>query len=100
MGRNVRTAYEYGLMTGKSAGRFDPEGSLTAAEAIVEPLTGLSREAQLCAIAVALRVMTENHVAYSHQWTRVNVNGTYWICDAYGLYCGPELIPYQHPNIS
>lgn len=123
------------------------EEAYEAAKAIVEPLTGLSREAQLCAIAMALRVITENHVAYSmesphyadpygffiegsascagctratglclnmlgipyehvnenaysHQWTRVNVNGTYWICDAYGLYCGPEQIPYQHPNIS
>lgn len=34
----------------------------------------------------------------SHQWARVNVDGTYWICDAYGLYCGPEPAPYEHPN--
>lgn len=118
-----------------------------AAKLIVEPLRGLSREAQLCGIALALRVITENNIAYSmesahyadpygffmeqsascagctratglclnmlgipyehvnenaysHQWTRVNVNGTYWICDAYGLYCGPEQLPYQHPNLS
>lgn len=115
------------------------------AKAIVEPLRGLSRETQLCAIALALRVITEENIAYSmesahyadpygffvdhsascagctratglclnmlgipyehvnenaysHQWTRVNLNGTYWICDAYGLYCGPEEVPYQHPN--
>lgn len=115
------------------------------AKAIVEPLRGLSREAQLCAIALALRVITEENIAYSmesahyadpygffvdhsascagctratglclnmlgipyehvnenayfHQWTRVNLNGTYWICDAYGLYCGPEQAPYQHPR--
>lgn len=34
----------------------------------------------------------------SHQWARVNVDGTYWICDAFGLYCGPEPAPYEHPN--
>lgn len=117
------------------------------AETIIEPLRGLSREAQLCGIALALRVITESNItysmesahyadpygffvehsascagctratglclnmlglsyehvnenAYSHQWTRVNLNGTYWICDAYGLYCGPEQVPYQHPNFS
>lgn len=118
-----------------------------AAKEIVEPLANLSREAQLCGIAIVLRIITENEVAYSmdalhyddpygffnlhtascagctratglclnmlgisyehinenaysHQWTRVNVNGTYWICDAYGLYCGPEKEPYQHPKMS
>ena len=24
-------------------------------------------------------------------------DGSYWICDAFGLYCGPEPEPYQHP---
>lgn len=117
------------------------------AREIVEPLANLSREAQLCGIALVLRIITENEVAYSmsaphyddpygffnlhtascagctratglclnmlgmpyehvnenaysHQWARVNVNGTYWICDAYGLYCGPEKVPYQHPTMS
>lgn len=121
------------------------EDAYEVAKEIVEPLRGLSREAQLCAIALALRVVTENNItysmesanygdpygffvdhsascagctratglclnmlgipyehvnenAYSHQWTRVDINGTYWICDAYGLYCGPEQAPYQHPR--
>lgn len=30
-------------------------------------------------------------------WCRVNVNGTYWICDAFGLYCALEPAPYSHP---
>ena len=38
-----------------------------------------------------------NENQYSHQWCRINVNGTYWISDAYGLYCGPEPAPYAHP---
>ena len=117
------------------------------AKRIVDPIRGLGREAQLCAIALATRVMAEKNIAYSmesahyadpygffvdhsascagctratglclnmlgipyehvnenafsHQWTRVNVNGTYWICDSYGLYCGPEQVPYQHPRFS
>ncbi len=38
-----------------------------------------------------------NENQYAHQWTRVDVNGTYWICDAYGMYCGPELAERQRP---
>ncbi len=41
-----------------------------------------------------------NHNKWKHQWCRVKVeDGTYWICDAYGLYCGPEPAPYQHPRV-
>ena len=40
-----------------------------------------------------------NENQYTHQWCRVDMGGgVYWICDAYGLYCGPEFAPYQHPN--
>lgn len=118
-----------------------------AARKIVEPLAGLSREAQLCGIALALRDLTDRSIdysmsdphyndpygffvlhsascagctratglclnmlgipyehvnpnAYTHQWTRIDMGGgVYWICDAYGLYCGPEPAPYQHPNV-
>lgn len=38
-----------------------------------------------------------NHNKWTHQWCRVNYNGTYWIVDPYGLYCGPEPAPYKHP---
>ena len=102
------------------------------AKRIVDPIRGLSREAQLCAIALATRVIAEKNITYSmesahyadpygffvdhsascagctratglclnmlgipyehvnenafsHQWTRVNVTGTSWICEAYGL---------------
>ena len=39
-----------------------------------------------------------NENQWSHQWCRVNVDGTYWICDAFGLYSGPEVRPYKHPH--
>ena len=41
-----------------------------------------------------------NENQWDHQWCRVPMDdGTYWICDAYGLYCGPEPAPYQHPYL-
>ena len=120
------------------------QAAYDAALEVVEPLAGMSLEAQLEGVAVALRQIFEENMYYStstdhyndpygyfvlgaascagctratglclnilgisyehvnenqwsHQWCRVNVNGTYWICDAYGLYCGPEPAPYQHP---
>ena len=39
-----------------------------------------------------------NENQYSHQWARVKVGGKYWICDAYGLYCGPEPGERKHPR--
>lgn len=128
------------------AGSDEVAQAYEAARKFVEPLSGLSREAQLCGIALALRIYNDTNVSYSmsaphysdpygffvlksascagatravglclnmlgipyehvnvnqysHQWARVNVNGSYWICDAYGLYCGPEPAPYQHPNM-
>ena len=33
----------------------------------------------------------------SHQWPRVNLDGRYWIVDAFMLYVGPEPAPYEHP---
>lgn len=61
---------------------------------------GCTRATGLCLNMLGIPYEHVNENAYSHQWTRVNVNGTYWICDAYGLYCGPEKVPYQHPNLS
>ena len=61
---------------------------------------GCTRATGLCLNMLGIPYEHVNENAYSHQWTRVNVDGIYWICDAYGLYCGPEKVPYQHPNIS
>lgn len=61
---------------------------------------GCTRATGLCLNMLGIPYEHVNENVYSHQWTRVNIDGTYWICDAYGLYCGPEKAPYQHPNIS
>ena len=58
---------------------------------------GCTRATGLCLNILDIPYEHVNENQYSHQWCRVNVNGTYWICDAYGLYCGPEPAPYQHP---
>ena len=58
---------------------------------------GCTRATGLCLNMLGISYEHVNDGQYTHQWTRINVNGTYWICDAYGLYCGPEPAPYQHP---
>ena len=58
---------------------------------------GCTRATGLCLNILGIPYEHVNAGEYEHQWCRVNVNGTYWICDAYGLYCGPEPAPYTHP---
>lgn len=55
-----------------------------------------------CAVGLCLNMLGidyehVNHNKWTHQWCRVPYNGTYWIVDSYGLYCGPEAAPYKHP---
>lgn len=58
---------------------------------------GCARATALCLDILGIPYEHVNENQYSHQWCRVPVGDTYWICDAYGLYCGPEPAPYQHP---
>lgn len=58
---------------------------------------GCTRATGLCLNILGIPYEHVNENQYSHQWCRVNINGVYWICDAYGLYVGPEEVPYQHP---
>ena len=51
---------------------------------------GCTRATGLCLNILGIPYEHVNENQWSHQWCRVNLNGTYWICDAYGLYCGPE----------
>lgn len=52
---------------------------------------------RLCLNQLGIPYTHVNEGVYSHQWCRVDVNGTYWIFDAYGMYVGPEPTPNQHP---
>ena len=60
---------------------------------------GCARATGLCLSILGIPYEHVNENQWSHQWCRVNVGGIYWICDAYGLYCGPEPAPYAHPYL-
>lgn len=77
-----------------SAHYNDPYGYFVLGSA---SCAGCTRATGLCLNILGIPYEHVNENQWAHQWCRVNVNGTYWICDAYGLYCGPEPAPYQHP---
>ncbi len=58
---------------------------------------GSTRATGLCLNILGIPYEHVNENQYSHQWCRVNVNGTYWICDPFSPYCGPETAPYEYP---
>lgn len=60
---------------------------------------GSTRATGLCLNMLGISYEHVNENQWSHQWCRVNVDGIYWICDAYGLYVGPEPAPYTHPYL-
>lgn len=73
----------------------DPYGYFVAG---VSSCAGCTRATGLCLNVLGISYEHVNENQWSHQWCRVKMDdGTYWICDAYGLYCGPEPAPYQHP---
>lgn len=65
----------------------------------VASCAGCTRATGLCLNILGISYEHVNENQWGHQWCRVNINGTYWICDAFGLYCGPEPAPYQHPYL-
>ena len=95
----LRQMYEMGLVEySTSAPHFsDPYGYLVSGAA---SCAGCTKATGLCLNILGIPYEHVNEDQWSHQWCRVNVNGTYWICDAYGLYCGPEPAPYVHPWLS
>lgn len=73
----------------------DPYGYLILKTA---SCAGSTRTAGLCLNILGIPYEHINENQWTHQWCRVNVNGTYWIVDPYGPYCGPEPAPYTHPR--
>lgn len=72
----------------------DPYGYLILG---VASCAGCTRTTGLCLNMLGISYEHVNENQWSHQWCRVNIDGVYWICDAYGLYVGPEPSPYGHP---
>lgn len=60
---------------------------------------GCTRATGLCLNILGYSYEHVNENEWSHQWCRVKLGNEYWICDPYGLYCGPEPAPYQHPYL-
>ena len=91
----LREMFDSGMSYSTSDAHYnDPYGYLVLGTA---SCAGCTRATGLCLNILGIPYEHVNENQWSHQWCRVNVNGTYWICDAYGLYCGPEPAPYEHP---
>ena len=94
----LREIFDSGMDYSMSSPHYnDPYGYFVLGAA---SCAGCTRATGLCLNMLGIPYEHVNENQYSHQWCRVNVNGTYWICDAYGLYCGPEPAPYTHPYLA
>lgn len=79
-----------------SAHYNDPYGYLVLKKA---SCAGCARTTGLCLNILGIKFEHVNEGKWTHQWCRVKVGKTYWICDAYGLYCGPEPGKRKHPSL-
>lgn len=93
--RSLRAMVDNGMAYSMTAPHYnDPYGYFILNTA---SCAGCARATGLCLNILGIPYEHVNENQYSHQWCRVCIDGTYWICDAYGLYCGPEPAPYTHP---
>ena len=91
----IRALFDSGMGYSMSTPHYnDPYGYFILG---IASCAGCTRATGLCLNILGIPYEHVNENQYSHQWCRINVNGVYWISDAYGLYCGPEPAPYQHP---
>ncbi|MDE6750199.1 MAG: hypothetical protein K2K21_14225 [Lachnospiraceae bacterium] len=63
----------------------------------VASCAGSARTTGLCLNMLGMSYEHVNENQWDHQWCRVNINGTMWIVDPYGMVCAPETAPYAHP---
>lgn len=92
----VRDRFDNGMQYSMETDHYnDPYGYFIQGSA---SCAGCTRATGLCLNILGIPYEHVHENQYTHQWCRVNVNGTYWICDPYGLYCGPEPAPYVHAN--
>lgn len=93
----VRQRFDQGMSYSTDIPHYnDPYGYFVVG---VASCAGCTRATGLCLNILGIPYEHVNENQWGHQWCRVNINGTYWICDPFGLYCGPELAPYQHPYL-
>lgn len=65
----------------------------------VASCAGCTRATGLCLNMLGISYEHVNENQWKHQWCRVKVGSKYWICDAYGLYVGPEPAKRKHPYL-
>ena len=93
----LRARFDSGMSYSTSSAHYnDAYGYLILGSA---SCAGSARTTGLCLNMLGIPYEHVNENQWSHQWCRVNLNGTYWICDPYGLYAGPEPGAYQHPYL-
>ena len=91
----LRQMFDSGMTYSSSGPHYnDPYGYFIMNTA---SCAGCTRATGLCLNILGIPYEHVNENQWTHQWCRVKVGGEYWICDAYGLYCGPEPAPYVHP---
>ena len=94
----LRRMFESGMTYSTTAPHYnDPYGYFVLD---VASCAGCTRATGLCLNILGISYEHVNENQWGHQWCRVKMDdGSYWICDAYGLYCGPEPAPYEHPYL-
>ncbi len=93
----LRNMFDSGMSYSMTSSHYDdPYGYLILKEA---SCAGCARTTGLCLdiLGISYEHVQENQ--YAHQWARVKVGKEYWICDPYGLYCGPEPAVRKHPYL-
>ena len=95
--QELRRMFDSGMTYSTDAPHYnDPYGYFVLG---VASCAGCARATGLCLNILGIHYEHVNENQWGHQWCRVNIDGTYWICDAYGLYAGPEPAPYMHPYL-
>ena len=95
--QELRQMFDSGMTYSTDAPHYnDPYGYFVLG---VASCAGCARATGLCLNILGIPYEHVNENQWGHQWCRVNIDGTYWICDAYGLYVGPEPAPYMHPYL-
>lgn len=94
----LRARFDSGMAYSTSSAHYnDAYGYLILGSA---SCAGSARTTGLCLNMLGYSYEHVNENQWAHQWCRVAAgDGTYWICDPYGLYAGPEPGPYQHPYL-
>ncbi len=94
----LRTRFDTAMTYSTSATHYnDPYGYFVLGTA---SCAGCTRATGLCLNILGIPYEHVNENQWKHQWCRVDVNGVYWISDAYGNYAGPEPEPYRHPTFN